>query len=247
MLISIRDKVNLLLILLGFSVLIYLWKFIYKHMKKDFRVNLEKFFDSYVLKEVCLKVFNVFYNYRLSSIINKKVNPKDKIEIEGNYIVSFWILSCSLLLTCTWYRDSWFLYIILGIALYRLGEIIISHLGNIINEQYNGVIREHPAKYMVYGMINFVEIIINFSIVRIVLEKKGWVKFSAPIVHYCADSLYYSIAALGFGDIKIEDATEKFFVIFQLGYFALFLFFIFPIVCSGIKIGQDKNNSTKKT
>ncbi len=207
---------------------------------------LVKIFDWGCLKSKITDLLEILYNHRLYSVLINKTKDKKNFDITFGYIASFISFPIVLLAFYSFFRNELVLALITVIVLYRLYDLFLTHIGNIIFKQSKGVLSvEHPARFLVYAMFNFGEIVICFSCIKLVLERLNWVKFSSSVSDCILDSIYFTIVTLvtlGYGEIHPENAGGKIFVIIEVSYFIAFLFFVFPIISSAITVQENNKN-----
>lgn len=205
--------------------------------KKD---KLAQLFDSTVFKKRVFDCSKWLYSHTFYYWIGSKREENKKYDIAGGYITFFLAILIVSLSIYSFFQNVYLLIFIAFIALYRLYDLIITHFYNIILNQDKGVVKvRHPGRFIVYAIINFIEITICFSVVKLLLEKLNWAFFNATIKGSILDSLYFTIVTLvtlGYGDIHPINPGAKVFVIVEIIYFATFLLFVFPIISSAIKV-----------
>lgn len=201
-------------------------------------------FDTTKFKKSCENLGNFLYRLTLYSWLCRKTENRKKYDIAGGYIAFFALILIILLSTYSLSKNGLLLGLIAVIAFYRLFDLFITHVHNIVLKHRKGVVPVRNAgRFISYAILNFFEIIISISALKLFFEVHNLVVFSHTTKGSVLDALYFTIVTLvtlGYGDIHPVGPGGKVFVIIQIIYFACFLFFVFPVISSAIKVTEDK-------
>lgn len=207
------------------------------------------------IKNVIIGKLKQFYeNFSIYAYLERMFHrdrSKD-IDTAGVYIIASLFLTIILMLVycfIPWISLFWFflkailLSVCFLLSFYRLLDIFMYYFNTIIFEQERGdIFVANCSRTFFYAILNFIEIILYFAVINFNLRFLDILRFKGITQHSFLDSLYFTIVTvitLGYGDIRPETSWDKLFVLTQLGYTSIILFFIIPIFASVIRL-KDK-------